>query len=143
MVTGTGTARPTFLERSVGGPHKGRDLTVAVSRLQESWTEDAQVLYIGKASSLRTRLWAYARQGRGHSASHFGGRFLWQLPQSEGLLVGWHEVETASPGAVEDALITLYAADFGKRPFANLNGGRTMSVGASRAIIGAEFDGTI
>ncbi len=143
MVTRTGTAAPTFLERSVGGPHKGRDLTVPVARLRESWTDDAQILYIGKASSLRTRLWAYARQGRGHSASHYGGRFLWQLPQSEELVVGWREVVTARPGDVEDALITLYAANFGRRPFANLNGGRAMSVAFARAVVGAEFDVTV
>lgn len=57
------------------------------------------VVYIGKAgkqggrATLRSRLRAYLRQGRGHRAGHWGGRMVW--------------------------LIADFVACFGQRPFAN------------------------
>lgn len=139
VVARTTSEPPTFLDRSVGGPHKGEDLTVPITRLSEAWTDAAEILYIGKATSLRTRLWAYLRQGRGHSASHYGGRFLWQLPQSNELLVGWHVVNTTTPAFLEEALIAQYVADYGKRPFANLVGGQALSRLVAQELIAVEF----
>lgn len=74
--------RPDFLAESTGGPHKGVSLTTDVETLSAAWI-GSEVLYIGKANAgrgLRDRLWAYARHGRGRSAGHFGGRYLWQHP---------------------------------------------------------------
>lgn len=49
VVFRTDPGKPVFLDRSVAGPHKGKDLTVPVARLADVWTPGASVLYIGKA----------------------------------------------------------------------------------------------
>lgn len=126
VVTTPPLQAPEFGQRSVGGSHKGRDLTVDAATLQASWRDGAEILYIGKAGSgsgFRDRLWAYARQGRGHSAGHFGGRYIWQLPAAEQLVVGWRATPGVDPGDVENALLALHIEQFGVRPFANLTGG--------------------
>jgi hypothetical protein len=134
--------RPTFLAESVGGPHKGKPLTVGIAELQQAWLDDAEVMYVGKAGGargLQDRLWAYARQGRGHSAGHAGGRFLWQLPESGQLLVGWRAV--ANVGEVEEALLALHIERFGRRPFANMKDGHRMTPDESRAYLVGVFEG--
>lgn len=116
---------PEFLLESVGGPHKGRSLTTDIRTLNAAWT-GSEVLYIGKAAGgrgLRDRLWAYARQGRGKSAGHRGGRYLWQHPTSPSLVVGWKMTDPLESSEVEEALIALFIDEFGDRPFANLEGG--------------------
>lgn len=108
--------RPEFLPASVGGPHKRRPLTVDVDVLQRAWRDDAEIVYVGKAGGrlgLQDRLWAYAKQGRGRSAGHAGGRFVWQLPMSHELLVGWRETGDLDVGDVEEALLALHIDRFG------------------------------
>ena len=117
--------RPEFLVDSVGGPHKGVSLTVDTATLDSAWT-GSEVLYIGKANAgrgFRDRLWAYARQGRGRSAGHFGGRYIWQHPESASLRVGWKSTGDLDASEVEEAMIALFIAHYGDRPFANLQGG--------------------
>lgn len=128
VVTREPSDRPEFLVESVGGPHKRKTLTVGVDVLDKAWRDGAEVVYIGKAGGargLQDRLWAYARQGRGHSAGHAGGRFIWQLPSSNSLMVGWREV--ADVGDVEEALLALHIEEYGRRPFANMKDGLRMS----------------
>lgn len=134
--------RPTFLVESVGGPHKRKPLTVGLDELQQAWRDDAEVVYVGKAGGargLKDRLWAYARQGRGHSAGHAGGRFLWQLPGSGKLLVGWREIVDVSE--VEEALLALHIERFGRRPFANMKDGNRMTPHQARAYLVEVFGG--
>lgn len=134
--------RPAFLIESVGGPHKHKVLTVGVDELQQAWRDGAEVVYVGKAGGargLKDRLWAYARQGRGHSAGHAGGRFLWQLPESGKLLVGWREIDDVSE--VEEALLALHFERFGRRPFANMKGGNRMTPHHARAYLAEVFGG--
>ncbi|WP_156786275.1 hypothetical protein [Microterricola viridarii] len=129
VVISEALGRPEFLTKSVGGPHKRKPLTVGVDVLSKAWRDGAEIVYIGKAGGrrgLQDRLWAYARQGRGHSAGHAGGRFLWQLPASEKLVVGWREVDGVSD--VEEALLALHVAAFQSRPFANLKDGKRMTL---------------
>lgn len=131
---------PKFLAESVGGPHKRKPLTVGVDVLDVAWRDGAEVVYIGKAGGrggLRARLWAYARQGRGHPAGHVGGRFLWQLPSSDELVVGWRE--TGEVGDVEEAILALHIDEFGRRPFANIKGGRRMSPDVARSYLASAF----
>jgi hypothetical protein len=136
--------RPEFLMESVGGPHKRKPLTVDVDVLEKAWRDDAEVVYVGKAGSrlgLQERLWAYAKQGRGRSAGHAGGRFVWQLPASDELLVGWRETEGVDVGDVEEALLALHIEQFGRRPFANMKDGHSMTPDQARLLLAKVFAG--
>lgn len=134
--------RPEFLRDSVGGPHKGKALTADVVMLERAWRDDAEIVYVGKAGGrlgLRDRLWAYARQGRGSSAGHAGGRFVWQLPASEQLLVGWRETGAFDVGDIEEALLALHIEEFGRRPFANMKDGNKMRPDEARLFLANAF----
>jgi hypothetical protein len=134
--------RPVFLAESVGGAHKRKTPTVSLDVLESAWRDDAEVIYVGKAGSrlgFRDRLWAYARQGRGRSAGHAGGRYIWQLPASDALLVGWRETRDVDVGDVEEALLALHIEEFDRRPFANLKAGAKMSYDAARALVNRVF----
>ncbi len=138
VVTTPPASRPTFLPESVGGKHKRRVLTAENSALEAAWRDGAEVLYVGKAGGalgLQDRLWAYAKQGRGRSAGHYGGRYLWQLPSSAELLVGWRGTGGIEAGVAEEALLALHKEAFGVRPFANLTGGGTFSPHAAREVV--------
>jgi len=141
VVTTTPGARPVFLAESVGGPHKRRPLTVPVVTLEAAWRDGAEVVYVGKAAGargLQDRLWAYAKQGRGQSAGHQGGRYIWQLPDSGSLLVGWRATPGFNPEHVEEALLALHIEEFGRRPFANLRDNRTPPR-VARALVAEAF----
>lgn len=134
--------RPVFLVESVGGPHKRKALTVTVDVLEKAWRDDAEVVYVGKAGSkhgLQERLWDYARQGRGRSAGHAGGRFVWQLPASEALRVGWREMRDLDVGNVEEALLALHIEQFDRRPFANMKDGYNMAPDHARGLLADAF----
>lgn len=129
---------PLFLSENVGGPHKGRPLTVEVEVLQKAWRDDAEVVYVGKAGSrlgLQERLRAYAKQGRGRSAGHAGGRFVWQLPAGDKLLVGWREINNVDVGDVEEAMLALHIEQFDRRDFANLKDGYKMPADRARLLL--------
>ena len=135
--------RPHFLLDSVGGPHKRKALTVDVELLEMAWQDEAEVVYIGKAGSrrgLQDRLWAFAKQGRGRSVGHAGGRFVWQLPASEELLVAWRETGGLDVGDVEEALLALHIDQFGRRPFANMKDGHKMAPDQARLLLADFFD---
>lgn len=131
-------AGPPFLPETVAGDHKGRSLTVGRAQLEAAWRDGAEILYVGKAASgagFRERLWAFARQGRGHAAGHQGGKYIWQLPDSDKLLVGWRATPGVNPGDVESALLSLHIDEFGVRPFANLTGGAKVPPSAASALL--------
>ena len=73
---------------------------------------------------LRRRLREYSRFGVGEPVAHWGGRMIWQLKNSERLIVAWREVgreETARE--FEQRLLRRFAELYdGRRPFANLTG---------------------
>jgi hypothetical protein len=104
---------------SEGGHFKGRDPAVAESALKDKWVADTEVLYIGKATSLRSRIDQFARFARGEPIGHWGGRYLWQLKECDALLIGW--LEDPLPSTREAALIDAFVEQYGRLPFANLN----------------------
>lgn len=110
---------PEFLEKSTAGWHTGRNPSVDVEVLRVSWVADAEVIYIGKATNLRTRLSQYRRSGSG-GTSHRGGRYIWQLASSPSRLVAWLPTPDENPRVVEQHLIAQFVTDHGARPFANL-----------------------
>jgi hypothetical protein len=119
---------PGFLEASTGGRFKGRDPNVALDVLRAKWLREAQIVYIGKAgapgksATLRSRLRQYLDFGAGRAIGHWGGRYTWHLPNSESLVVCWKLMPDSIPRQVEQQMIREFAATFGGRPFANLNG---------------------
>jgi len=115
---------PTFLETSPAGHFKGQDPTVAVEVLEAKWVPTAHTVYIGKADVARRRLREFARFGAGHPVGHRGGRYIWQLVDSDELLVAWRTINGESTAReYEKRLLARFAERHdGRRPFANLTG---------------------
>lgn len=118
------TAAPEFLDANQGGHFKGRDATRPIEILEAKWVTGAHTVYIGKANVGFRRLKAYARFGAGEPTAHWGGRYIWQLADSEELLVAWHEISWQEPArAYEKRLLAHFGTMHeGRRPFANLAG---------------------
>jgi hypothetical protein len=120
------TAAPAFLSRNPAGHRKGHDPTTTTAALNSAWVPGAAVVYIGKAAGrrgLRNRLNSYRRQGQGRNAGHSGGEYIWQLSDSDMLLVAWRTVTDPPAGQAEAKLIAEFWAFHGALPFANRNRG--------------------
>lgn len=131
IVFGPDDMAPAFREASPAGRFKGKDPSVTQSRLAAEWVAGTGVLYIGKANvgvtgrrGLRKRLDEYRRHGAGEPVGHWGGRYIWQLTDSERLLVAWGSTADAKAKGLEAGLISQFLVDFGARPFANRKLGR-------------------
>jgi hypothetical protein len=117
---------PSFLETSSGGHFKDKNPTVSQAELRANWVDGALVIYIGKAgggssqNDLQNRLLAYIRFGAGARVGHWGGRFIWQLEDSDDLLVCWRPCHDVDAIDFETSLIQCFSRQYGKRPFANL-----------------------
>jgi len=136
VVLRPGGTTPVFLTKSPAGWYKGKDPSVAVERLNRKWISGTSVVYIGKAGvdrsgrgGLRRRLDQYRRHGAGEAVGHWGGRFIWQLPDSEQLRVAWKVTPCLDPEDVESSLIADFVEVFGHLPFANLKRGRRLASG--------------
>jgi hypothetical protein len=106
---------------SCGGWYKGNDPSVTSDRLDTEWIDDCDIVYIGKTDqTLRKRIKAFARYGRGDAVAHQGGRLIWQLPKVQHLLIGWRKLEVGQPTAREADLFREFVASYGRLPFANL-----------------------
>lgn len=116
-------SEPEFLEQGTGGFFKKkepRNPNVSIGELRDNWVPNEAIMYIGKATSLKSRLGSYLRFGEGKFATHWGGRYIWQLKDSRELLVCWKETDE-NPRIVEEEMIAQFKKEHGgKRPFANL-----------------------
>lgn len=119
VVVRADNSAPQFLDRSCGGWFKDRDPTVRLDDLKANWVPDAEVVYIGKANSIRRRLREFAKFGAGQKIGHWGGRLIWQLQETSSLLVAWKPTPGLDPLAHEAQLIAAFRGDYGKPPFAN------------------------
>lgn len=116
-----------FLAKSVGGRFKKRNPSLLPAALEAEWIEDADVLYIGKAGpgstgnrGLRKRIQEFADFGRGKPVGHWGGRLIWQLSDSQSLVIAWKELAAAEVNAAEAAYHAKFISTYGRLPFANL-----------------------
>jgi hypothetical protein len=116
-----------FLEQSAGGWFKQKNPSILGDALAAQWVNDADVLYIGKAGAgatgtrgLRKRIQEFADFGRGKPVGHWGGRLIWQLAESQSLVIAWKVL----PGPEVNEAEARYHAEFrqlyGRLPFANL-----------------------
>lgn len=108
-----------FLETSCGGHYNGREPSVARALLEGRWLTDTPVLYLGMTTSLRRRVQQLVQFGAGEPVRHWGGRYLWQVADSQEFVVAWRAV--AAPIAQKRALLAKFAARYGQLPFANIN----------------------
>jgi hypothetical protein len=119
----------SFLPKGLGGFFKKVDPNVSTEILKQKWIKfklgDDDIIYIGKAggentrSSLKKRIKAYIRFGSGKSSPHRGGRYIWQLANSDGLEIYWKEVN--NPIDEEKVMLLEFKAKHdNKLPFANL-----------------------
>lgn len=115
-------AAPIFLGLSGAGWFKGKNPSVDLSVLGSKWVDEANVVYIGKATTLRSRLRQYQQFGSGRPVGHWGGRFIWQLSDNEELLVAWKQER--DPGLEEGRLLRRFVGEYGRLPFANIASGQ-------------------
>ncbi len=111
--------KPSFLPTGTGGYFKGRNPNVSVKELKENWVENTCVLYIGKATSLKSRVSTYMSFGKGSAVGHWGGRLLWQLADADEMLVCWKETNEL-PRDVERNMISDFKDIYGQWPYANI-----------------------
>lgn len=108
-----------FMAVGTGGYFKGKNPNVSIHELRANWVDNTKVVYIGKATSLRSRLRQYFGFGQGRNVGHYGGRLIWQLKYSRDLVVCWKTL-TNDPREYEAELIRQFVSVYGCRPFANL-----------------------
>lgn len=111
---------PEFLANGTGGFFKGKNPNVGLEELESSYVAGSKVVYIGKATSLKKRVGQLLRFGAGSAVGHWGGRYLWQLADSDNLLIAWKTTPTTDPRAEEIKMLEEFVSRHGKLPFANL-----------------------
>lgn len=126
IVIQTPVSEPKFISFSNAGHFKQKNPTVSLERLYKHWVDSAIVVYIGKSGSstnkrsLKMRFCEFVNFGMGQPVGHWGGRFIWQLANSDKLQICWKPTLVEEPIDVERRLIREFKEYYKKRPFANL-----------------------
>lgn len=111
---------PEFLATGTGGFFKGKNPNVGLEELESNYVAGSKVVYIGKATSLKKCVGQLLRFGAGSAVGHWGGRYLWQLADSDNLLIAWKTTPSTDPRAEEIKMLEEFVSRHGKLPFANL-----------------------
>ncbi|WP_426997378.1 hypothetical protein [Pseudarthrobacter sp. N5] len=118
---------PRYLSKSTAGTFKKKDPSLTEAALAAEWVADADILYVGKASAgskgnrgLRKQVQEFVDFGRGRPVVHWDGRLLWQLADSQSLVVAWKELPPAEVNAAESSYHAEFRRIYGRLPFANL-----------------------
>lgn len=111
---------PEFLAEGTGGFFKGKNPNVSIEELKANYVADSEVVYIGKATSLRKRVGQLLRFGAGSAIGHWGGRYLWQLADADNLLIAWKPTPECDPRSEEVRMLEDFVSFHGRLPFANL-----------------------
>ena len=112
--------KPKFVEKGTGGYFKGKEPNVSLSELENNWVHGSIVIYIGKATSLRSRLRQYFGFGQGKNIGHYGGRYIWQIKDPGDLIVCWKALPVEDPRMAEAELLRQFVSQYMKLPFANM-----------------------
>ena len=113
-------SKPKFLEKGTGGYFRGEDPNVPIAELKRNWVNGTSIMYIGKTGNLKQRISAYIKFGEMKAVGHRGGRLIWQLADSDDLVVCWKPTAQV-PREVEKEMIQCFKYAHGnQRPFANL-----------------------
>jgi hypothetical protein len=90
----------------------GRRPTVQAlrNRLQSFWLADESILYVGKATSLDSRVDSYYRSKIGRRSPHRGGMWLKTLAILESLWIHWCPTPDQEPATVESSLLAMFMA---------------------------------
>lgn len=112
----------------MGTPLEIRDEAGEVAdALRHRWAEITRqaatdILYIGKANSLRSRIRQLARFGRGRAVNHQGGRDLWWIEGIESAQLWNQPCPGGCQTGFENAALERFFADHGQYPLANRRG---------------------
>ena len=126
LVLYTKKEHPSFMETGTGGYFKGKNPNVAIEDIKQKWVNGAIVVYIGKAGGLNSkatllsRIKQYLAFGQGQDIGHYGGRYIWQMKDSDNLLICWKVLADEEPREAESELISDFITRYNKMPFANL-----------------------
>lgn len=128
LVLYLGHTAPEFLLKGTGAFFKGKNPNIEIIGLKNKWVNDTIVLYIGKTSgeevehTLQARVKHYLQFGQGKSVGYHGGRYIWQIKNSEDLVICWKPLEKDDPETIESELIREFVTKYGTVPFANHKG---------------------
>lgn len=108
------------------GPEKYKDRKVNVfeGELKKNWLDlgfDRNIIYIGKSegkNDIGARLKMHMRFGSGEEVNAYGGRYIWQIEDSDKLLVFWKKSD--NPEGERFEMLKQFKEKHTKLPFANL-----------------------
>ncbi|MBT2533699.1 hypothetical protein J7E83_16515 [Arthrobacter sp. ISL-48] len=123
---------PLFLKKSIAGTFKKKDPSLPEQALDAEWVDGADILYMGKAGpgskgnrGLRRQIKEFLDFGKGKPPGHWDGRLVWQLANSEALVIAWKELPAAELVTSEARYHAEFVETYGRLPFANLVQART------------------
>lgn len=113
--------KPEFLRTGTGGTYDGREPNVSLEKLEAKWVNGAEIVNIGFSKSIADRINALLLFSQGEPVRHNGGRYMWQIKNSEQLIVCWKKMPTeGSAKRAKKDLLEAFRWIHGVLPFANL-----------------------
>ena len=122
--------RPTFREDT---HRKPRSKIYTAAQAEAEWVDGSQMLYVGKGplrkprrgrrQGLAQRINEMRAHGHDGGANHYGGKLLWQIEDTDSLLIAWKVLIEGTADDVETALIRRFMdqAESGRTPYANIS----------------------